>query len=94
MIKASVMKELMYSQMSLVTTASLRHGFEPLTVITKRSILNAAAALDPPLLLGKISLQSKKQLTEIFRTFNSSIGIRNVLRFRDIIPTFMNSKVV
>ena len=82
----------------------IANGFEPLTVITKRSILNAAAALDPPLLLGKISLQSKKQLTEIFRTckknltvniiFNSSIGIRNVFRFKDIIPTFMNSKVV
>ena len=49
--------------------------------------------------LGKISFQSKKQLTEIFRKqknvkvnviFKSSNRIRNAFRFKDIIPTFMN----
>ena len=54
--------------------------------------------------LGKISFQNKKQLTEIFRTcknklkiniiFKSSNIIRNAFRFKDTIPTFMNSKVV
>ena len=54
--------------------------------------------------LGKISFQSKKQLTEIFRKckknlkvnviFKPSNRIRNAFRFKDIIPTFMNSKVV
>ena len=73
-------------------------------VITKHSILDVAAALDPPLLLGKNWFQSKKQLTEVFRTckrslkvntiFNSSNRIRNAFRFKDIIPTFLNSKVV
>ena len=28
------------------------NGFQPLTIITKRSILNVAAALDPPLQMG------------------------------------------
>ena len=54
--------------------------------------------------LGKISFQSKKQLTEIFRKckknlkvnviFKPSNRIRNAFRFKDIIPTFLNSKVV
>ena len=54
--------------------------------------------------LGKISFKSKKQLTEIFRTcknnlkvnviFKSSNRIRNASRFKDIISTFVNSKVV
>ena len=30
------------------------NGFQPLTIITKRSILDVAAALDPPLILNKI----------------------------------------
>ena len=29
------------------------NGFQPLTIITKRSILDVAAALDPPLNIGK-----------------------------------------
>ena len=29
------------------------NGFQPLTIITKRSILHVAAALDPPLMLAK-----------------------------------------
>ena len=29
------------------------NGFQPLTIITKRSILDAAAALDPPLIRTK-----------------------------------------
>ena len=51
-----------------------------------------------------ISFQSKKQLIETFRTcnrnkkfnviFKPSNRIRNAFRFKDIIPTFMNSKVV
>ena len=55
-------------------------------------------------ILGKISFQSKKQLTEIFRTckknvkvnvfFKSSNRVRNAFLFRDINLTFMNSKVV
>ena len=55
-------------------------------------------------ILKKISFQSKKQLTEIFRTckknlkvhvfFKSSNRIRNAFLFSDINPTFMNSKVV
>ena len=54
-------------------------------------------------ILKKISFQSKKQLTEIFRTckknlkvhvfFKSSNRIRNAFLFSDINPTFMNSKV-
>ena len=54
--------------------------------------------------LSKISLQSKKQLTEIFRTcqknvklnvvFRSSNRIRNAFRFKDQIPKYMNSKVI
>ena len=54
--------------------------------------------------LGKISLQSKKQLIEIFRTcqknvklnvvFRSSNRIRNAFRFKDLIPSYMNSKVI
>ena len=54
--------------------------------------------------LGKIPFQSKKQLTEIFRTckknlkvnvvFKSSNRIRNAFRFKVIIPTFMNSKLI
>ena len=55
-------------------------------------------------LLGKISFQSKKQLTGIFRTCNESLKvyvifkslnrIRKVFCFKYIIPTFMNLKVV
>ena len=54
--------------------------------------------------LGKISLQSKKQLTEIFRTcqknvklnvvFRSSNRVRNAFRFKDQIPKYLNSKVI
>ena len=54
--------------------------------------------------LGKISLQSKKQLTEIFCTcqknvklnvvFRSSNRIRNAFRFKDQIQKYMNSKVI
>ena len=54
--------------------------------------------------LGKISLQSKKQLTEIVHTclkniklnvvFRSSNRIRNVFRFKYQIPKYMNSKVI
>ena len=54
--------------------------------------------------LGKISFQSKIELTEILRTskknlkvnfvFKSSNRIRNAFCFKDIIPTFINSKVV
>ena len=29
------------------------NGFQPLTIITKRSILDVAAALDPPLYIAK-----------------------------------------
>ena len=52
----------------------------------------------------QIALQSKKQLTEIFRTclkniklnvvFRSSSRIRNAFRFKDQIPKYMNSKVI
>ena len=54
--------------------------------------------------LSKMSLQNKKQLIEIFRTcqknitlnvvFRSSNRIRNVFRFKDQIPKYMNSKVI
>ena len=54
--------------------------------------------------LGKISLQIKKQLREIFRTchkkvklnvvFRSSNKIRNAFRFKDQIPVYMNSNVI
>ena len=36
------------------------NGFQPLTIITKRSILNVAAALDPPLQFPGIFYMSKK----------------------------------
>ena len=32
-------------------------GFQPLTIITKRSILNVAAVLDPPLLITQIKVE-------------------------------------
>ena len=51
-----------------------------------------------------MSLQNKKQLTEIFRTcqkniklnvvFKSSNKIRNASQFKDQIPIYMNSKVI
>ena len=54
--------------------------------------------------LGKMSLQNKRQLTEIFWTcqkniklnvvFRSSNRIRNAFRFKDQIPKYMNSKVI
>ena len=54
--------------------------------------------------LAKISFQNEKQLIETFRAckknlkvnviFKSSNRIRNAFRFKDIIPTFMNPKVV
>ena len=54
--------------------------------------------------LGKISLQSKKQLAVIFRTcqknvklnavFRSSNRIRNAFRFKDQIPKYMNSNMI
>ena len=54
--------------------------------------------------LGKISLQIKKQLTEIFRTclkniklnvvFRSSNRKRNVFRLKDQVPKYMNSRVI
>ena len=54
--------------------------------------------------LGKIYLQSKKQLTEIVGTclkniklnvtFRSSNRIRNAFRFKYQIPKYMNSKVI
>ena len=54
--------------------------------------------------LGKISLQSKKQLTETFCTcqkniklnvvFRSSNRIRNAFWLKDQIPKYMNSKVI
>ena len=53
---------------------------------------------------GKIYFQSKKQLTEIFRTcqkniklnvvFRSSDRIRNAFQFKDEIQKYMNSKVI
>ena len=52
--------------------------------------------------LGKISLQSKKQVTEIFHTcqknikwnvvFRSSNRISNAFWFKDKIPKYMNSE--
>ena len=33
------------------------NGFQPLTIITKRSILDVAAALDPPLCMAVIDKQ-------------------------------------
>ena len=54
--------------------------------------------------LGKSSLKMKKQLIEIFRTcekdfklnvlFKSSNRLRNSFRFKDLIPKYMNSKVI
>ena len=34
------------------------NGFQPLTIITKRSILDVAAVLDPPLIVIRRTLQS------------------------------------
>ena len=45
------------------------NGFHPLTIITKRSILDVAAALDLPLMLFlKISEISEKLIYEIAKT--------------------------
>ena len=45
------MKELRPSQISMIELFS-KDSFQPLTMITKRSILDVAAALDPPLWRG------------------------------------------
>ena len=54
--------------------------------------------------LGKTSLPSKKQVTEIFRTcqknvklnvvFRSCSRIRNIFRFKDQLPKYMNSNAI
>ena len=38
-----------YPQMRIVRFVIIVNGFEPLTIITKRSILDVVAVLDPPL---------------------------------------------
>ena len=38
-----------YPQMPIVRFVIIVNDFEPLTIITKRSILDVAAVLDPPL---------------------------------------------
>ena len=48
------------------------NGWKPLTIITKRSILDVAAALDPPLLLVRIQTlpqQYLNSLTDLFVIF-------------------------
>ena len=42
----------------------LVNGFQPLTIMTKRSILDVAAALDPPL---RLSLRKRYPYSELFR---------------------------
>ena len=39
-----------YPQMPIVRFVIIVNDFEPLTIITKRSILDVAAVLDPPLI--------------------------------------------
>ena len=51
------------------------NGFQPLTIITKRSILDVAAALDPPLLATSVELDGVSNL-------NWSIwGLINITKF-------------
>ena len=53
-----------------VTTSKMKrfviivNGFQPLTIMTKRSILDVAAALDPPL---RLSLRKRYPYSELFR---------------------------
>ena len=42
------------------------NGFQPLTIITKRSILDAAAALDPPLLFTQSNVKWKAKNSELY----------------------------
>ena len=48
------------------------NGFQPLTIITKRSILDVAAALDPPL-----TTNYKNRLAEI--SFSYQVTIEQIL---------------
>ena len=43
-------------------------------------------------LLGKMSLQSEKQLIEIFRTRQKNNSILNAFRFKDQMPKYMSSE--
>ena len=50
------------------------NGFQPLTNMTKRSILDVAAVLDPPLVVGLIIYSSSKNK---FKCKNKSSGYTN-----------------
>ena len=41
---------------------NISRGFQPLTIIIKRSILDVAAALDPPLISSPVGYEVKKRI--------------------------------
>ena len=41
------------------------NGFQPLTIISKRSILDVAAALDPPLSLHKLLMENTLKMKAV-----------------------------
>ena len=45
------------------------NGFQPLTIITKRSILDVAAVLDPPLCLGLCQKSMMELCVEIVNNY-------------------------
>ena len=64
------------------------NDWKPLTVITKRSILNVAAALDPPLMVFQIEQGSLvgtvSDLRKVTLFFRSVIGNTTTCTFRHI----------
>ena len=63
------------------------NGFQPLTIITKHSILDVAAVLDPPLQLNVSpkSLESSKLISDALAAYVNARSIVNfnVSRFND-----------
>ena len=49
-------------------------GFQPLTIITKRSILDVAAALDPPQMLTASKVSRYRVCSSVFSRIQSKCG--------------------
>ena len=59
----------------------LQHrSWKPLTIITKRSILDVAAVLDPPLDTSLFSVNFSEHLKKIFQKTNKTIGLLRKLQ--------------
>ena len=53
------------------------NGFKPLTIITKRSILDVAAALDPPLTLWDYTVEASEGNMELL---GSMIAVLSLIK--------------